>query len=243
MLDTLIASRPLSWAGRYVSAGSVSTAVHGALIAALAVATVQARPRAVQFVDTTLVFISPNARPEPPQPAEQEQHMERQLVIAGAALRGFQTVAAFSEIPTSIPPVDLAERFDPRDYSGVGVEGGVADGVPVDPALVTANTEFVYTANITEEPPELRQAPDLVYPPLLRQGGVEGTVMLEFVVDTEGRVEPNTVQVVSCSHPGFQMPAVDLARRAVFRPGRVGGRAVRVLVRMPVTFALERAGA
>lgn len=239
MLDTLIASRPLSWAGRYVSAGSVSTAVHAVIIAGLAVATVQARPRAVQFVDTTLVFISPTARPEPPKAAE-EQQAQRQLVIAGAALRGFQTVAAFSEIPTSIPPVDLAERFDPRDYSGVGVEGGVADGVPVDPALVTT-TEFVYAANITEEPPELREAPDLVYPPLLRQGGVEGTVMLEFVVNAEGRVEVNTVNVVSCSHPGFQMPAVDLARRAVFRPGRVGGRAVRVLVRMPVTFALARA--
>ncbi len=241
MLDTLIASRPLSWAGRYVSAGSVSTAVHAVIIAGLAVATVQARPRAVQFVDTTLVFISPTARPEPPKAAEELQ-AERQMVIAGAALRGFQTVAAFSEIPTSIPPVDLAERFDPRDYSGVGVEGGVADGVPVDPALVTT-TEVVYAANITEEPPELRQAPDLVYPPLLRQGGVEGTVMLEFVVNAEGRVEVNTVNVVSCSHPGFQMPAVDLARRAVFRPGRVGGRAVRVLVRMPVTFALARAGA
>jgi protein TonB len=239
MLDTLIASRPLSWAGRYVSAGSVSTAVHAVIIAGLAVATVQARPRAVQFVDTTLVFISPTARPEPPKAVE-EQQAQRQLVIAGAALRGFQTVAAFSEIPTSIPPVDLAERFDPRDYSGVGVEGGVADGVPVDPALVTT-TEFVYAANITEEPPELREAPDLVYPPLLRQGGVEGTVMLEFVVNAEGRVEVNTVSVVSCSHPGFQMPAVDLARRAVFRPGRVGGRAVRVLVRMPVTFALARA--
>jgi protein TonB len=242
MLDTLIASRPLSWAGRYFSAGSVSTVVHGAIIAGLAVATVQARPRAVQFVDTTLVFISPNARPEPAKPAD-EQPVERQLVIAGAALRGFQTVASFSEIPTTIPPIDLAERFDPRDYSGVGVEGGVADGVPVDPALVTSASSFVYAANITEEPPELRQAPDLVYPPLLRQGGVEGTVMLEFVVDTEGRVEANTVNVVSCSHPGFQMPAVDLARRAVFRPGRVGGRAVRVLVRMPVTFALARAGA
>jgi protein TonB len=242
MLDTLIASRPRSWAGRYVSAGSVSSVVHAAVIAGLAVATVQARPRAMQFVDTTLVFVNPTARAEPAKPAE-EQEVERRLLIAGGAFRGFQTVAAFADIPTTIPPVDLTERFDPRDYTGVGVEGGVADGVPVDPALVTTATSFVYAANITEEAPELRQTPELAYPPLLRQGGIEGTVLLEFVVDTAGRVEPRTVTVVSSPHPGFEPPAVDLARRAVFRPGRVGGRPVRVLVRMPVTFTLARPAA
>jgi protein TonB len=242
MLNTLVASQPVSWAGRYFSAGSVSSVVHSAIIVSLALATVRGRPIVAPVVDTTMVFVSSQTQSEPakPEPIEDEG-IRRQLVLAGEPLRGFQTIAALSEVPSVIPAVDLSERFDPRDYSGVGVEGGVADGVPIDPAVVTAGT-VVYAANVTEEPPELLQAGELVYPPILRQAGVEGKVTLEFVVNTEGRVEANTVRIAQCTHLGFSAAAVEVARHALFRPGRVGGRAVRVLVRMPVDFVLNRTG-
>jgi protein TonB len=242
MFDTLIASRPVSWRGRYVSAGSLTTVVHGAIVVSLAVATVRARPPAVMPMDTTMVFIAPESRTTTPKPPLEERAVETRILIASGAMRGFQTIAALAEIPTTLPPVNLAERFDPRDYSGTGVEGGTAEGAVVDPALVRT-AQVVYAAAVTEEPPELLHAPPLGYPPLLRQAGVEGTVMLEFVVDTVGRVERASVHIVSCPHVGFEPAALEVARQAVFRPARVGGRAVRVLVRMPVNFSLRRVGA
>lgn len=241
MLDTLVASRPISWAGRYFSAGSVSSVVHGAIVVSLAVATVKARPIAAPVVDTTMVFVSSETRPEPAKaaPTEEDVTLRRQLVLAGAPLQGFQTIDALSEVPTTIPAVDLNARFDPRDYSGVGVEGGVADGIALPPQDVAT---VVYAVNITEVPPELLQTPTLEYPPLLRQAGVEGLVTLEFVVDTAGHVELGTVRVTATTHLGFTAPAIEVARRALFRPGRVGGRPVRVLVRLPVEFILHRIG-
>src|SRR5207245_9199488 len=69
-------------------------------------------------VDTTVVLLAPQERQKPAEPAPV------QLVDA---LKGFQTVAVPAQIPTNIPPIDLQQRFDPKDYSGSGVEGGRAN--------------------------------------------------------------------------------------------------------------------
>jgi hypothetical protein len=41
-------------------------------------------------------------------------------------------------------------------------------------------------------------------------------------------------------HPAFEAPAIESLRGALFRPARVFGRAVRVLVQVPVVFVLRR---
>jgi len=66
--------------------------------------------------------------PQPQQPQPQKPPPQ-QPVRLDTPLRGFQTVVAPTEIPSNIPPVNLQEKFNPKDYSGVGVEGGVAAGV------------------------------------------------------------------------------------------------------------------
>ena len=63
--------------------------------------------------------------------------------------------------------------------------------------------------------------------------------VVEAVIDASGRAEAGTVTVVRSPHPAFDEPARDFVRRALFRPGRMQGRAVRVLVRVPIEFALR----
>jgi periplasmic protein TonB len=102
-----------------------------------------------------------------------------------------------------------------------------AEGQPIDAAFV-------------DDPPVLLAGPMPAYPDLLRQAGLEGRVLLEAVVDTTGRVEPGSIAVVAATNPAF----VEAARRALagslFRPGRVGGQAVRVRIRLPTAFVLDR---
>ena len=78
------------------------------------------------------------------------------------------------------------------------------------------------------------------YPELLRVAGIAGRVVVEAVIDTLGHAEAS-VRVVESSHAGLEAPALDYMRRAVFRPGRVHGRPVRVLVLLPVEFRLTDA--
>ena len=46
--------------------------------------------------------------------------------------------------------------------------------------------------------------------------------------------------MVMTPHPGFAAPAVAYLERALFRPARVQGRAVRVRIRQGIDFRLRR---
>lgn len=77
-----------------------------------------------------------------------------------------------------------------------------------------------------------------VYPVLLRSARIEGRVVLQFVVDTLGRVEPTSITTLQSAHRQFD----ESARRALvtcrYRPARAANHAVRVMVQTPFTFAL-----
>jgi len=92
---------------------------------------------------------------------------------------------------------------------------------------------------LTEEHAEVLTGPLPVYPELLRQAGVQGRVVLEAVVDTTGRVLSPSISVVSATDPGFVAPARRALLATLFRPARIGARAVGMLVRIPYEFAIR----
>ena len=75
-----------------------------------------------------------------------------------------------------------------------------------------------------------------VYPDSLWRHGTSGRVLLEFVVDTAGEIEPGTLGVVSATHMAFAAAAMAAFRDAQFRPATRNGRRVRQLVLLPVDF-------
>ena len=92
---------------------------------------------------------------------------------------------------------------------------------------------------MVQEGPELLAAPTPVYPPLLRDAGVQGRVIVAAVVDTMGQAEAGSVRIVLSENPGFDRAALATVLAARFRPARIYGRAVRVLVQVPVVFRLN----
>ena len=90
------------------------------------------------------------------------------------------------------------------------------------------------------ERPVVVSGPRLQYPNLLRQAGIEGRVIVRAIIDTTGRAEPASVQVVESPHPGFDQAARDFVLHARFSRGRLRGRAVRVLITFPVNFRTGR---
>ena len=86
------------------------------------------------------------------------------------------------------------------------------------------------------ERPVFLSGPPLQYPNLLRQAGIQGRVLVRAIVDTTGRAEPASVQVVESPHPGFNQAARDFVLHARFSHGLFRGRAVRVLIEFPVEF-------
>ncbi len=234
MFDNLIASTPRHGGARKALPSAVtSISIHGALIWVAVVATIKTAEVIEEAqADTTMIFLTQEAKTED-QPAPIQE-----ILSIDPPPKGFQILIPPMIIPTDIPPVDLSERFDPRDFSGIGVEGGVYSGVVGGTGPVDFTQTFLETA--VDERPERLSGPYPRYPEMLRQAGIEGIVLLEFVIDTTGHVEQGTLKVLQSTNRAFEGPARDVIRRSLYRPGKVRGQAVRVLVSQQIGFTIQR---
>ena len=79
-----------------------------------------------------------------------------------------------------------------------------------------------------------------IYPDSLKRAKVGGAATVEFVVDTAGQVETETIGLVTATHPLFASAARDAIRRASFYPAQRQGRFVRQLVQLTVEFDSTR---
>jgi TonB family protein len=107
--------------------------------------------------------------------------------------------------------------------------------------LVEAAT--LHTAESVDEPARVDTARLVapVYPDSLFRALVPGRVVAEFVVEPDGRVDEETISIVTATNAAF----ADAVRRAVgeqrFVPARRGGAAVRQLVQQPYQFLPDSA--
>ncbi len=87
--------------------------------------------------------------------------------------------------------------------------------------------------------PEVLFSPEVRYPPALWAAGIEGVVVVRFVVDTLGRADPSTIEVVQSTNVGFNRPAKDMVRGSRFRPGLIAGTPARIRSKLQVAFTLS----
>jgi len=206
-------------ARRVLSSGAMVLAAHVAIGAAAVWATL--RPQVATGAE-----LPPLVLPWPAGP-DQDQ--------IPAAPGGMADPAPVPDLPTDppigLPPIDRGARFDATQWLHPGVAVGSASREEAGPL----------SSDVVDELPLLLAGPTPRYPEALRRAGIAGRVIVETVVDTLGRAEPGSMVVVAAPHPGFVAPARDYVLRALFRPARVHGRAVRVLVRVPIDFAITTA--
>jgi TonB family protein len=79
-----------------------------------------------------------------------------------------------------------------------------------------------------------------VYPPELSVQGKEGKVDATYVVDTAGRVDTTTIQVLQSDDPRFSESVRTALGEARFRPATRAGQLVRQLVQQRFSFKLAQ---
>jgi periplasmic protein TonB len=84
---------------------------------------------------------------------------------------------------------------------------------------------------------EITRLMERQYPPVLRERGVQGTVVFQVLVGTDGRVAE--ARTLRSAHPAFEAPAERVLRRMRFEPATSRARPVPVWVELPVTFRLQ----
>ncbi len=110
-------------------------------------------------------------------------------------------------------------------------------GVMFGPAVTS---DQVFMEAVVDERPQVLSAPQVGYPPLLRQAKIQGRVLVQFILDTLGRAEPQSVKIVQSPNSGFDEEATSYVLHTTFRPARVHGRPVRVLLNLPIDFKINR---
>jgi protein TonB len=104
--------------------------------------------------------------------------------------------------------------------------------------------DSTYELSSVEEQPSLANSQQVQaalarnYPPLLRDAGVSGQVVVRMRVQPDGTVDPQSITVEQSTHDAFSTAAVRVAEIMRFRPAKVQAKPVPVWVTLPIIFQI-----
>ncbi|MEM7247933.1 MAG: TonB family protein [Acidobacteriota bacterium] len=150
--------------------------------------------------------------------------------------------------PIDVPKIALPDPTpaDPEPYfepppepeaepiaSDVVIRRGMPKGPPVRP-----RADPVREGTMGLENPRLVKDPRPDYPAVARRAQFEGTVIIEAVIGSDGRVK-RTRLLRGVGRFGLDEAALEAVRKRVYEPGRLEGRPVEVLSTIHVSFRLR----
>ncbi|HEY6219486.1 MAG TPA: TonB family protein [Gemmatimonadaceae bacterium] len=220
--------------------GTVFSIVFHAVLIVLAVeGTLQAKSKYEKAKEQKVEFVQ--VKKEEPPPPKEEKPPPPDIVVAPPPPKGFQILSAPIKIPDVIPEIDLNKQATrEEDFTGKGVAGGRSNGVvggvaaPLnsDQPLFDFQVEKPAASNPSNQPPS--------YPNQLRAANIEGQVVAKFVVDTTGRADMKTFEIVKSDHELFTSAVRNVLPNYRFFPAELGGKKVKQLVQMPFVFTLNK---
>ena len=108
--------------------------------------------------------------------------------------------------------------------------------VSAQPSCPNSGAAVARPCELDQPITERERSPKPFYPDILRQAGVSGEVVLRYVVDTNGRALPASIEVIRSSHELFTTAVKNWMPRQRFDPPRRGGVLTSALVDELVTF-------
>ena len=130
-------------------------------------------------------------------------------------------------VETSFPPITIDRGPNKIPQLPFGPGDGTDEPVSGIPRNIVGHDQLDRVPRAV-----VRRTP--IYPDGPRQAGLDGSVTVEFVVGTDGRVLH--AEAVKWSHREFVEPAVRAVREWRFEPGTQGGRKVRFRMAVPIEF-------
>ena len=220
---------------RRVAGATLSVAAHVAIIAAVGVGAAQGTPAPYEKPRVIPVSIAP-----PPEPRHDVRRQSRTTSTDTPRISTdvvIRHIDAPNITPTELPPIDMTQSAAGDSI----VIGGKSSATPA-----------TFGSLFTDEPSDTRDwdVRELLmhvitpatprYPESLRSAGVDGRVLVQFTVDTAGRVDLSSVRILESTHDLFTRAVRDALGKFRFVPAQVGGRRVSALAQMPFEFHITR---
>jgi len=136
--------------------------------------------------------------------------------------------------------IDYSSRIsNGRDFGDASTESLVGGAAMY--ALSHPGRDGAYTQDVVERIAwPHRDNPRPRYPTELQRAGVEGSFVVQFVVDSTGRVDAKTLAFPSDAQPGFLRAVKDALLRSRYFPAELAGMRVRQLVQQQFSFVIAR---
>jgi protein TonB len=230
----LLASKPPARGKREAASLVTSFVIHAAVVAGLVWATLAVGEEMAEEEEVvTIIEVTEEVPPPPPPPPEPEAPPPPEVDIP----KGFQTLATPVIVPPDIPPP--GQEVKEEDFSGEGVEGGVAEGVPM-PGPVAEET-FSFTPYTVK--PKCRSgctAEDILrhVPPLLKRSGVQCELTVGIRIDTQGAVTATDL-LKSSGNDACDRAAQEWARTTSWTTAYNRDQAVIVWIAQPVSIQTQ----
>jgi TonB family protein len=173
----------------------------------------------------------PQPEPAPPPPAPTPPVVAPVVSVPADAADRAGDLAGPATTPSSGPGADGGAGSG----EGSGIGGGHVRGIGDGTIAGTGGGPYRPGAGIT--PPTLEREIKPVYSDEGRRRGVEGDVVMEVVVQSNGRV--GNIRVLRGLGSGLDQRAADAVRQWTFSPARRYGTPVDVLVEVAVEFRLR----
>lgn len=160
--------------------------------------------------------------------------MSRLQVVTDASL------AALAKLPPVPTDIDLSSRITSESDFGEVDSHALVDASAMW-ALTHPGKHGAYTQDVVERVAwPHRDNPRPRYPAELQRAGVEGSLLVQFVVDSTGRVDEQTLTFPNDAQPGFLRAVRDALVRSRYFPAELAGMRVRQLVQQQFTFVIAR---
>lgn len=226
LLESAAARRP-----RRTRWAAASFTAHATLIAAAVALTTQATgdAREPEEPSEPPVFIIPM----PQQPAPER-------VSGQSQARTFDPPPNVQVDVPSIPTFDASVPFSPTPVSAREIFDRPAsrETIPPGPGAGGNGVHTRETVDHIASPLAGNEQPR--YPSTLQRIGLEGEVLVQFVVDSTGRVERESIRIVQATHSLFGDAVRDWLPRTRYAPAEINGTRVRQLVQQAIGFALKQ---
>ena len=138
------------------------------------------------------------------------------------------------------PPAGGLPQPAVRGQRKKGPATGAKGDVPFGPAAFLSADSVFSVLQVDEMVERYDGSTAPIYPSELAATGREGAVEATYVVDTSGRVDTNTIQVLRSDDPRFTESVRVALSGMRFRPAKRGGKAVRQLVGQRFRFRMSQ---
>jgi protein TonB len=202
----------------------------------------------VAFIDVTLpppMIQQGGGAPPPPVPIHKPASTPpapetvRQPDLEKTPDKAPEPVTPVPDAKPSVPGTDPTAPTGPGDPHGdpnSRSEVGDIHGTPEPVAPVGDGLPIHLTAEMSRPQPLRPILPR--YTEAARRAGLQGTVVVEAIIDEQGRA--TNIRVVHGVQMGLDRAAVEAIEQTPFKPAMMGGRPVKVYFNLTVNFTIQR---